>query len=118
MYGVQPYISLMPKRYSSPRDTSSRAADSGGAAYRELKSERLELRVSPTVRALIERATALSGLAAGDLAYEGARRVLEDHERMQLHGRDRDLFFDALAHPPSPSPRLVAAFRKHRKLGA
>jgi len=38
----------------------------------------MELRVAPSVRKLIERATAISGLAAGDLAYEGARRILED----------------------------------------
>lgn len=87
------------------------------AAGRERKTARLELRVTPSTRKLIERATAVSGLAAGDLAYEGARRVLEDHDRMVLRGADRDAFLDAIANPPAPSPRLVAALRKHRKLG-
>ncbi len=97
-YGKVPYIELMP------------------AAKRELKTERIELRVSLSARKMIETATAISGLAAGDLAYEGARRVLEDHDRMVLRGADRDAFLDAIAKPPRPSARLVAALRKHRKL--
>ena len=84
----------------------------------ERKTARMELRVSPSVRRAIERATAISGLAAGDLAYEGARRVLEDHERMMLRGDDREAFLNAITNPPPPAPRLVAALRRHRKLGA
>src|SRR5438132_13730960 len=78
---------------------------------RERKTARMELRVAPSVRRLIERATAISGLAAGDLAYEGARRVLEDHERMVLRGADREAFLKAVSEPP-PAPRLVAALRR------
>ena len=86
-------------------------------AARELKTERMELRVSPSTRRLIERATTISGLAAGDLAYEGARRVLEDHERMVLRGDDREAFLNAIAKPAPPAARLVAALRNRRKLG-
>jgi uncharacterized protein (DUF1778 family) len=74
----------------------------------------MDFRVAPTVRKLIERATALSGLAAGDLAYEGARRILEDHERMLLRGEDRDAFLKAVSKRPPPAARLVAALRRHR----
>jgi uncharacterized protein (DUF1778 family) len=81
---------------------------------RERKTARMELRVAPSVRELIERATAVSGLAAGDLAYEGARRVLEEHERMVLRGADRDAFLKAVSNPPPPAPRLIAALRRHR----
>ena len=84
---------------------------------RERKTERLELRVAPSVRRLIEQATALSGLAAADLAYEGARRVLADHDRQLLVGADREAFLKAVARPPRPAAKLVAALRAHRKLG-
>jgi uncharacterized protein (DUF1778 family) len=77
----------------------------------------MELRVAPSVLKLIERATALSGLAAGDLAYEGARRVLEDHERMVLRGEDLQVFLKAVSSPPPPAGRLVAALRRHRDQG-
>jgi uncharacterized protein (DUF1778 family) len=83
---------------------------------RERKTARMEVRVAPSVRKLIERATAVSGLAAGDLAYEGARRILEEHERMQLRGADRDAFLRAVSNPPAPVPRLVAALRLRGKL--
>jgi uncharacterized protein (DUF1778 family) len=82
---------------------------------RERKTERMELRVAPSVRKLIEQATAVSGLAAGDLAYEGARRILEDHERLVLRGEDREVFLKAVSNPPRPAPRLVAALRRHRQ---
>ena len=83
---------------------------------REQKSERIELRVAPSVRKVIQRATAVSGLAAGDLAYEGARRILEEHERMVLRGADRDAFLSAVSNPPPPTKRLISILRRHRAL--
>ncbi|MGH7125935.1 MAG: DUF1778 domain-containing protein, partial [Stellaceae bacterium] len=59
---------------------------------------------------------AISGLTAGDLAYEGARRVLDEHERMVLTGADRDAFLDALLDPPPPTAKLIQALKRHRDL--
>lgn len=101
MYGIPPYSTFMSAQ-RNPR--------------RELKTERLELRVSPLVRKVIERASAVSGLAAGDLAFEGARRILDENERLQLLGDDRELFLEAVARPPRPRARLIAALRAHGKL--
>jgi uncharacterized protein (DUF1778 family) len=86
------------------------------ASARELKKERIELRVASSAKELIQRAMAVSGLTAGDLAYEGARQVLADHERMVLIGADRDAFLDALLHPPEPAEKLVAALKRHRQI--
>lgn len=83
---------------------------------RARKTERLELRLAPAAKRLIQRAMTVSGLAAGDLAYEGARRVLDEHERMVLTGADRDAFLQAVLDPPLPTGRLVAALRRHRDL--
>jgi uncharacterized protein (DUF1778 family) len=80
------------------------------------KRERIELRVSASAKELIQRASAISGLSAGDLAYEGARRVVDEHERMVLVGADRDAFLDALMNPLDPPEELVEAFRRHREL--
>jgi uncharacterized protein (DUF1778 family) len=63
------------------------------------KRERIELRVTASAKQLIRRAMAVSGLTAGDLAYEGARRVLDEHGRMVLTGKDRDAFLAAIANP-------------------
>jgi uncharacterized protein (DUF1778 family) len=94
---------------SSTRPSRSQVA-------RERKTERMELRLAPSAKQVIQRAMSASGLAAGDLAYEGARRVLEEHERMILTGADRDAFLDALLKPPEPTEALVAALKRHRKL--
>jgi uncharacterized protein (DUF1778 family) len=88
------------------------------APIREQKTERMELRIAPSAKETIRRATALSGLAVGDLAYEGAKRIIEEHERMLLRGADRDAFLSAVKNPPAPSKRLVTALRRHRELGA
>lgn len=85
-------------------------------ADHELKKERIELRVAPSAKLLIQRAMAVSGLTAGDLAYEGARRVLDEHERMVLTGADRDAFLDAVMNPPKPTEKLLAALRRHRQV--
>ena len=98
MSGALPYIGWM-TRARRPRPESN--------------TERVELWVAPSARKLIERATAVSGLAAGDLAYEGARRILEDHERMVLRDEDREVFLRAISKPPPPADRLVAALRRH-----
>jgi uncharacterized protein (DUF1778 family) len=89
---------------------------SSKSTAREFKKERIELRVAASAKELIQRAMAVSGLTAGDLAYEGARRVLDEHQRMILTGADRDAFLVAVLNPPEPAPKLVKALRRHRKL--
>jgi uncharacterized protein (DUF1778 family) len=85
-------------------------------AARERKTERMELRLAPSAKQVIRRAMSVTGLAAGDFAYEAARRVLEEHERMLLTGSDRDAFLAALGNPPEPTEALVAALKRHREL--
>lgn len=74
------------------------------------------MRVSPTAKQLIRHAMAISGLSAGDLAVQGARRVLNEHERIVLRGQNKQQFFDALLNPSEPADKLIAAFRHHHQL--
>jgi uncharacterized protein (DUF1778 family) len=83
---------------------------------RELKKDGIELRVAGSAKELIQRPMAVSGLTADDLAYEGARRVLDEHQRMVLTGADRDPFLAAVRDPPEPADRLATALRRHRDL--
>ncbi len=92
------------------------ATSSRKRATRELKKERIELRVAASAKELIQRAMTISGLTAGDLAYEGARRVLDEHQRMVLTGADRDAFLDAVLNPTEPTDKLIAALRRHQQL--
>ena len=59
------------------------------AGQRELKSRRRELRLTPSADDLITCAMEVSGLTAGDLAYEGARKVLEIHNQRLRMQRNR-----------------------------
>lgn len=80
------------------------------------KTARMELRIPPATKEFIRRAMAVSGRSAADLAYEGAKRVLEEHERMVLTGRNREAFLAAVRRPPRPSKRLRSAMRRYRDL--
>jgi uncharacterized protein (DUF1778 family) len=86
------------------------------APKREYKTQRIELRLAPSAKKVIQQAMAVSGLAAGDLAYEAARRLLDEHQRMVLAGADRDAFLAAIGRRPDPAPRLVQALKRHRHL--
>jgi uncharacterized protein (DUF1778 family) len=108
-HGIVPYMSFMKEKTMSATTQKEKAP-------RERKKERIELRVAASVKDLIQRAMAVSGLTAGDLAYEGARRILEEHERMELAGADRDAFLQAVLNPPEPADKLIAALRRHRDL--
>ncbi len=76
----------------------------------------MELRVPLEAKKVIQRAMAISGRSAADLAYEGAKQVLEDHERMVLTGHNREVFLAAVRKPPKPSERLIKALRRHDTL--
>jgi uncharacterized protein (DUF1778 family) len=91
-------------------------ASSNKEPKREYKTDRLELRIAPSAKKVIQQAMSVTGLAAGDLAYEGARRLLDEHQRMVLSGADRDAFLAAIDRGAEPSPRLVAALKRHRQL--
>jgi uncharacterized protein (DUF1778 family) len=83
---------------------------------REYKTQRLELRLAPSAKKVIQQAMSVTGLAAGDLTYEGARRLLDEHQRMVLSGADRDAFLAAIDRSPDPSQRLIKALKRHRHL--
>ena len=85
-------------------------------ARRARKTERRELRLAPRAEQAIQRAMAITGPDAGDLAYEAARRVLDEHERMVLSGADRGCVPRSGAEPAEPTDRLVTALERHGEL--
>lgn len=110
MYGKITYNEDM--RTSAPKPALSRK---NSPAAGERRNARMELRISAAAKELIQRAMAISGRSVADIVYEGAKRVLDEHERMELAGADRDAFFAAVRNPPKPTSRLVAALRRLSK---
>ena len=85
----------------------------------ERSSERMNFRTKPRIKAIIQRAAALSGVDdsvfAMNAAYKSALETIAAHERTVLQPGDHAAFFAALDAPPSPTPALQSAFDRHQR---
>ncbi len=83
------------------------------------KIERIEARIHSDQRRRIERAAALKGTSISDFIVstldDAAKRTIQEHESWTLSGRDREIFVNALLHPPAPNQAMKDAFRSHKK---
>jgi uncharacterized protein (DUF1778 family) len=84
------------------------------------RRERLETRLSPEQKALLERAAALEGRSLTDFvvssAQAAAAETIQRYELIALTARDSLVFAEALVNPPAPNERLLVAARRHRDL--
>lgn len=84
------------------------------------QSERLEARVSKEQKELFQRAADIQGLTLTDFVissmHNAAVRAIQEHEMMQLIGRDREVFLEALLNPPEPSASLRAAAQRYKQV--
>ncbi len=83
------------------------------------KQERLEARVTPEQKALIQRAANLAGCSLTDFIINNlqaaAEQTIRTHEVIELSARDSAAFAAALLTPSEPAERLVAAARRYRQ---
>ncbi len=84
------------------------------------RRERLETRLSPGQKQLLERAAALKGLSLTGFVLESAQaaalETIRQHEVVELTARDSLAFAQALLNPPAPNHQLRNAARHHRDL--
>ena len=82
------------------------------------RTERTEARLLPEQKKRIERAARIKGLSFSDFmvqhADEAAIRTIQQYTTWTLENEDRDLFVQALIHPPAPGHRLKAAARRYK----
>lgn len=104
------------KRSLGPKSGSARPP----AVPKRAKTARLEARIRPELRALIERAADLEGRTFTEFVTESLQRVAQqaiaEAQVLRLSLTDQELFATALITPPEPAPALVRAFARHRKL--
>jgi uncharacterized protein (DUF1778 family) len=91
-----------------------------GRGRRRAAKERVDFRLEPEHKALIERAAAyrgetMTGYAVSTLVRE-AQRVVREHEVVTLSDADRDGFLELLENPPKPTEALQRAARRHQAL--
>lgn len=83
------------------------------------KIERIEARLHPEQKHRIEYAASLRGTSISDFmvssADHAAVETIQQHEVWTLTDRDRQVFVEALLHPPAPNARMIAAVRRYRK---
>ena len=81
---------------------------------------RLEARITPAQKALLERAAKLSGRSLSEFvvrsAQETATRIVREQELMSLGTQDRKAFVAALLKPAAPGSRLRKAARRYNKV--
>ncbi len=83
------------------------------------RDARLEARVSAAQKTLLQQAAALSGRTLSEFvvasAQEAARRVLAEHESIQLSRDEQLAFVQALLSSDEPNPRLARAAKAYRQ---
>ncbi len=103
---------------ASDTTTAEVAPDYEAVARSEAKSERLNARITPSAKALLERASSLEGRSVTDFvvakAMEAAVRSIADYDRIVLTEQERDRFFAALLAPPGPSEHARMAAKRYR----
>ena len=97
-----------------PRTTSL-----ANSEKRRARGSRLGFCVDVQTKKLVERAAALERRSLTDFCLteltQATQATITRHETIVLSERDREVFFDALVHPPKPNARLKRAFQSAKK---
>jgi uncharacterized protein (DUF1778 family) len=86
------------------------------------RDQRLEARVTPDQKQLIERAAFVQGRTVTDFVVsalqEAARQAIADHTVWKLTQEQHKVLIGALTGPPAPNPKLREAYKRFRKYKA
>lgn len=81
------------------------------------KDERIDLRVSSDLKALLARAASYCGMSLSaflvSIAADRAKEVVAEHETVTLSPRDWEAFLRALDNSDKPRPRLEAGVQRY-----
>ena len=86
---------------------------------RARKEQRLEARVTPEQKRLIERAATLRGTTVTEFvvasAQDAAADTIKNFEVLQLRDEAREVFVNAVLHPPAPNRAARAAAARYKR---
>jgi uncharacterized protein (DUF1778 family) len=81
--------------------------------------ERIDVRLRPEQKIVIEKAAHIKGLTLTDFiiqnAIEIAKQAIREYETWTLERPDAELFAAALTNPPSLGPQLTQAAKRYRE---
>ncbi len=94
--------------------------EDSAAAIDELETARMEQRTKVHVKERIRYAATLLGVDGTtfvtSVAYERARKAIDDHERTVLAPQDRTAFVAKIDAPALPTDALKVAVKRHREI--
>jgi uncharacterized protein (DUF1778 family) len=100
-------------RQVKPRKLTNRKK----AASTKSQTVRMDMRINPQAKRMIERAALITGQTLTDFAIsnlvQSAMETIERYEKLTLSNRDRDRFLAALDRPAKRLPALAKAKRLH-----
>jgi len=80
--------------------------------------ERIDIRLRPEVKSLIEKAAHIKGLTITDFivqtAVDNAKQTIRENETWTLERPDAEIFAAALTNPVSLGPQLTAAAKRYK----
>ena len=83
------------------------------------KNERINLRVKPGAKRLIDLAAGFEGKTVSHFiltsALDRAAETVQEHQMMTLNTKNSRTFFDALSDPVRFNQKLTEAFEEHDK---
>ena len=83
------------------------------------KNQRLEARVTPDQKQLIERAAELRGTTVTEFVVVSAQRAatetIQEFQTLRLNDRASEVFVNAILNPRAPNRRARAAARRYKK---
>jgi uncharacterized protein (DUF1778 family) len=84
-----------------------------------MKQERLEARVTPEQKRMIERAAEIRGTTVTNFvilsAQKAATETIREFDVLSLRDKAREVFVRALLNPPPPNAKARAASRRYRR---
>lgn len=84
-----------------------------------IKSKRLEARVSPRVKSLLQQAADLQGSSISEFVSrsveEVAKQIIREHTILQLSEAESQSFANAIAKPAKPNRALKNAFSEFQE---
>ena len=104
----KPAARVRPKKVKAPKATTA------------VKTARLEARIDPELRAMLQQAAELEGRKLTEFVtsalQEAARRTISAAHMLKLSIADQEIFASALIDPPDAAPALERAFARRRDL--
>lgn len=90
------------------------------ASNQQKQTARLEARISPETKALLQKAADLEGRSLTDFVVSSvqaeAQRVIKQHQTLKLSLEDSEAFVEALLNPPQPNEALKSAALRYKQV--